>query len=79
GDELIAVFNHAECVERIKQTFTKYIDDYNANSKKPYKVSASVGVFTGNACDFTNFDRLFRNADELMYEEKTAKKQNRIL
>lgn len=79
GDELIAVFSHAECGERIKQTFTKYIDDYNANSKKPYKVSASVGVFTGNACDFTNFDRLFRNADKLMYEEKTAKKQNRIL
>ena len=71
GDEILGLYKGEVSEEMIKSNFQKYIDDYNNNSKKPYKVSASIGVYSASKISFEN---LFAKADSLMYQEKLAKK-----
>ena len=75
GDEFIAAGFAGEGEgAQLEIDFQKKIDEYNAVSKKPYKISASTGriekPFTGDA----NFDNMVMLADETMYRSKADKK-----
>ena len=75
GDEFVAAGFAGEGEgAQLEIDFQKKIDEYNAVSKKPYKISASTGriekPFTGDA----NFDNMVMLADETMYRSKADKK-----
>ena len=74
GDEIIGIYTRAVDAETIKQRIKIYLDNYNANSGKPYEVSTSVGVFTSPKIPF---EEMFAKADKLMYAEKQTKKKYR--
>lgn len=74
GDELLAVSDE-ECDEGIiRQRFEQYIAERNQELQKPYKVSASIGVFVAREAKDLDFEELLKEADQLMYQEKRAKK-----
>lgn len=77
GDEFVAIaFNKAseeeaeKIIEKIKTNF--YI--YNLNSKKPYKLSISVGysIYMPNIA--TDFEELIQKADSMLYDRKIINK-----
>ena len=71
GDEILGLYKGEVSSNLIKSRVQKYLDEYNNTSNKPYKISASVGVYSSQK---TSFENLFAKADSLMYEEKLAKK-----
>lgn len=76
GDEMIAVSDE-ECDEaQIRQKFENYIQGRNKEWKKPYTMSASLGFFTAYETENLDFEALLKEADEMMYQEKRAKKEN---
>lgn len=74
GDEIIGLYSHPVDNDSIQKNLQKYIDDYNASSGKPYKVSTSIGIYTS---DKASFEEMFAKADELMYQQKLTKKDRR--
>ena len=74
GDEIIGIYTRAINPEELEKKVNSYIDRYNMNSRKPYKVSASMGLYTSGK---TSFDEMFAQADELMYKQKVLKKNRR--
>lgn len=75
GDEMFAVVK-GSADEEIRQKINGWLCEFNARSGKPYSVSASVGIYTTDSNDAT-FEELVRKSDELMYNEKIAKKIKR--
>ena len=47
-----------------------YLDDFNANSGKPYKVGSSIGNVVGIPTGQISLDEFIKVADEKMYEDK---------
>lgn len=74
GDEMIAVTDEACDESRIRQRFEQYIAERNQELHKPYRISASMGVFTTKSEKGLDFEALLKEADQLMYQEKRAKK-----
>lgn len=74
GDEIIGLYTAEIDAEVIKNRIAGYLREYNSTSGKPYQISTSVGVYSSKK---TSFDKLFAEADKLMYQEKMAKKKNR--
>ena len=74
GDEIIGLYSHAVNIDNIQKNLQKYIDDYNSSSGKPYTVSTSIGIYTSEKA---SFEEMFAKADELMYKQKTTKKNRR--
>ncbi len=62
--------------ENFKKRFNDYIDNYNRESDKPYKVAASIGI-TCRVYDTSAVDELIKISDDLMYEDKAGRKQIR--
>ena len=52
----------------------KELDCVNERSGKPYKISASVGIYITQNGEKPSFDELIRYSDKLMYEEKKRRK-----
>lgn len=77
GDEMIAVTDEECDEEKIRQRFEQYIAERNAELHKPYKISASMGIFSAATGKGLDFEALLKEADELMYQEKRAKKAAR--
>lgn len=75
GDEMFAVVK-GKADNGIREKINQWLLDYNENSGKPYTISASVGIFTTSSDDAT-FEELVRKSDQLMYNEKIAKKIKR--
>lgn len=75
GDEMFAVIKGG-ADEEIRAKINDRLSDFNAKSGKPYTVSASVGIYTTDSDDAT-FEELVRKSDQLMYNEKIAKKIKR--
>ena len=73
GDEMIAVIN-GECTSDIKGDITKYLESYTASSGKPYKVSASVGIYRAAPEETGDFKEILKKSDKLMYMDKAKKK-----
>ena len=74
GDEILALFTKKVAPKSIEEKINNYIEEYNVNSGNPYKVSASIGIYSS---DDKNFDSMLSFADELMYKKKIAKKNRR--
>lgn len=77
GDEMIAFFTGKRdgySPEQVKGKIKKYLENYNKNSNKPYKVGSSVGVYTVQSEDITEFEDMIKKADNLMYEDKAYRK-----
>ena len=62
--------------DEIRAKINDRLSDFNAKSGKPYTVSASIGIYTTDSDDAT-FEELVRKSDQLMYNEKIAKKIKR--
>lgn len=74
GDEMFAVIGGDCEPESIKEDIHAFLEKFNKTSGKPYKVSASVGIYISD--DGTiDFEELVRKSDELMYIEKFRKKE----
>ncbi|MGN0665499.1 MAG: GGDEF domain-containing protein [Huintestinicola sp.] len=78
GDELvICAVTETENAERIfTDSIRKYLDEVNKASGKPFKVSASVGVFTAKASEF-DFEYSLKQSDDKMYIMKIGRPNRR--
>ena len=74
GDELIGILTVACDEKQIHEEIRQYLNEYNRNSGKPYRVSASIGIYT--SAD-ESLETMFEKADALMYEEKKHKPNRR--
>ena len=70
GDEMLAVCPGRIEPEDVKAAFTKYFNEFNEASEKPYEVSASIGIYITEENDVLSFEELIEKSDRLMYEEK---------
>ncbi|MBQ9956023.1 MAG: GGDEF domain-containing protein [Ruminococcus sp.] len=80
GDEyvMIGCYEYSdEMVNSYLKNIETYIEKYNSQSGKPYKIGASIGVYCDNPNEDTKFEECFSIADKLMYENKFARKKNR--
>lgn len=73
GDEMIAVIN-GEYSGDIKGDIDRYLESYTASSGKPYKVSASVGIYKARPEETGDFKEILKKSDKLMYMDKAKKK-----
>ena len=79
GDEFVVagvVESDENYVEEYKKKFYEYIDEYNKNSGKPYKVAASIGLICKSA-EGSTVDDLIKLSDDLMYRDKASRKKVR--
>ncbi|MGN1421887.1 MAG: diguanylate cyclase [Oscillospiraceae bacterium] len=74
GDEMLAVYFGTLDEKKLKADFEKFYEERNAASGKPYKISASVGMYECNIMEEINFDELVKRSDKLMYFDKARKK-----
>jgi len=74
GDEYIVAgaCPYEEYASEYMKKFHEYLDRYNANSGKPYKVGASCGMYSVVPPEGTSLDEFIKSADELMYREKAT-------
>ena len=73
GDEFVIVFagkDDGEQARERKSLIIRGLDAYNQSSEKPYKLRASIGVFTDCILGHT-IDYFLKHADSMMYIEKT--------
>lgn len=82
GDEFVcAAIESGDCEQAIikyKEKFQKYLDDVNAASGKPYKVSASIGAQSALITEDLSIENIIAKADKLMYTEKSGKKRSKF-
>ncbi len=69
GDEFVIIMDADDdnIVEEYRMKIQKALSEYNANSGKPYILSASMG---GDIFDIGNASKIFGRIDERMYENK---------
>jgi diguanylate cyclase (GGDEF)-like protein len=75
GDEfsILASVEEEAGLRAIEQKIYAALEDYNRVSKKPYRLSCSIGSeLYGTVC---NLDAALADVDQLMYEQKRGKKQ----
>lgn len=64
--------------ERFRKNLLKYLEDYNSTSGRPYPVEASIGCYSVPLTHDLDLDSLIKNADDLMYADKVARKKKRM-
>ena len=74
GDEMVAVIPGIYSGDVIRRDMNKYIEAVNSRSDKKYRISASVGVMTFAAGEFSAFEDMVRATDQMMYSEKNQKR-----
>lgn len=76
GDEfaVLAVNTYIESIEEILKRLEENIYNFNANNKKPYKLSMSIGIAPFDIAEKANLEDLLKEADRQLYEEKNRKK-----
>ncbi len=77
GDELFAVCRGELSEEEVKEALDAYLEAYNEKSGKPYRVSASVGVYVEDLTKIDDFEALLKKADIRMYRNKAIRKEMR--
>jgi diguanylate cyclase (GGDEF)-like protein len=75
GDEFAAFgFIRGENIETILRDRMKEMQtEFNANSGKPFLVTASIGVYEFRCDETTNLTECMNKADALLYEDKKHK------
>lgn len=76
GDEMLAVITGECAPEQIKQGINSRLTEYNAKAGKPYIISASMGIYTTDSTQNTDFEFLVKETDADMYAEKLAKRRH---
>lgn len=78
GDELVAYYEGKCDIEKLRADMTSYLDKQREDNDKRYEISSSVGAVTVKLTKADNLDSITKQADKLMYIEKTKKKKNRV-
>jgi len=76
GDEftIFAMNAGVGMIETFEKRITGYVDEYNKDSGKPYKVSISIGGVPFLHTDKVDIETLMNKADVLLYQQKKEKK-----
>ncbi|MBR1392827.1 MAG: GGDEF domain-containing protein [Ruminococcus sp.] len=78
GDEMAAFLSSSAPVEDIKHEIEARLRSISRTAKKPYTISASIGVFrSSDREDIPSFEDLIRMSDEKMYVEKAEHRRLR--
>ncbi|MBQ8826391.1 MAG: GGDEF domain-containing protein [Oscillospiraceae bacterium] len=80
GDEyciMLSSNNDDEVLECLND-IADFLDEYNEGSRLPYKVGCSCGHYSVPAVNIESVDSMIKIADANMYQQKAAKKANRI-
>lgn len=77
GDEFIvfSLIKSEDNIDKLVRRIRDKIDEYNARELHPYKISGSIGAVTLEEPTYAALDRAMLNADNIMYDEKDAKKK----
>ncbi len=78
GDEFLIIFNGID-LNTTEEVWNRIVDIYekiNENENRPYLISVSHGVVSHCNNQRSQIDDLIKIADEKMYEEKRATKEN---
>jgi diguanylate cyclase (GGDEF)-like protein len=79
GDEFcVLITQHKADPARLRERLVKGFDRFNATGKRPYRLSASIGLMRTPATDSSTVDELLARADELMYADKKGRLAPRI-
>lgn len=76
GDEfvILTIGSRDENVSLIIERINKSVDEYNAESGKPYKLACSIGFTSVDVDDGENLEAIIAEADKAMYAEKRLRK-----
>ncbi len=75
GDEIVALFTGGFDEQAMREKISGNLNEIA--QKKPYDITASLGVFTVEPDGLTSLDELTKAADRLMYEEKLLHHKSR--
>ena len=78
GDEMLAVCQGRIEPQEIRSAFTKYFQEFNETSEKPFEVDASIGVYITEEDDVLSFEEIIERSDRLMYEEKERHRRKKL-
>ena len=67
---MLGVCKGRQDIEELKEDFARFFREFNAHSKKPYPVEASIGIAYTQKDEMLSFEQLVEKADGLMYQEK---------
>jgi diguanylate cyclase (GGDEF)-like protein len=77
GDEFVVLIQGTESMDMLIQRLQFHIDQFNQSSSQLFKVEMSIGVVNYDPHQPVSLDHLITLADELMYQQKRAKKKDR--
>lgn len=79
GDEftIFTVDSSEDFIGELQTRLNRFISENNRYWGKPYRISISIGAVPFSGEDNTNIEQLLSQADNLLYEQKKAKKQKR--
>lgn len=79
GDEftVLAIDCQPDFFELFNQRFQSYLDNLNAKINKPYFIAMSMGAVSFTDSTQKNLEQLMAEADQMLYEQKKAKKATR--
>lgn len=73
GDEFLVLTTEIDADPgRLKERLVEAFRAFNESNRRPYRLSASIGLVQAPAADTGTVDELLSRADELMYAEKKA-------
>ena len=75
GDEMVLfapVADTAAAASTIRNEITLFLNDLNLRSQKPYRISASIGIYSSDRSSF-HFDQVLQQSDMDLYQEKSSK------
>ena len=80
GDEFVVmgIIGDDNHKEKIISRLLEKVNNFNEKEKKPYKISLSIGIAIYNPKNPLSLNELLEKADQLMYEEKSRKKENKM-
>jgi diguanylate cyclase (GGDEF)-like protein len=80
GDEFVVLIINTldEVKEKITERLQNYLDEYNANSGKPYKIEASFGLISIDFDGKNTIDEAIKEADAAMYKHKRSRQAVRL-
>lgn len=77
GDEFIIFFDH-NCEQEVRNTCGRIRQRFNVlnqHQSKPYRIDASLGIFSGTPDATLSLEQIIETADKDMYRDKEIKKQ----
>lgn len=76
GDEFVALAHVSDDASALLRRIRAHLDEFNAQSDRPYRVDFSVGTAIVDASSEEDIESLIGRADAAMYEEKRSRKRS---